>query len=133
MGIPILGMEDFGRIYDMRPALPRLYRQAGLQLYDLELQLSASKYLALTLSLTNCLPCCYGLQKLAISRLRTVCRKNYIFAYSHQAVKRAAMIRSLFATCRLQYINLYYWLKNELQRMRPTRLTTSMNCFSMTD
>jgi transposase len=44
-------------------------------------------------------------------------RKNYLFAGSHQAAQRAAMIYSLFATCRLHHINPYNWLKEVLQRM----------------
>lgn len=44
-------------------------------------------------------------------------RKNYLFAGSHEAAQRAAMIYSLFATCRLHNINPYNWLKNVLERM----------------
>lgn len=44
-------------------------------------------------------------------------RKNYLFAGSHDAAQRAAMIYSLFATCRLHNINPYDWLKDVLQRM----------------
>ncbi len=44
-------------------------------------------------------------------------RKNYLFAGSHQAAQRAAMIYSLFATCRLHNINPYDWLKDVLERM----------------
>jgi transposase len=44
-------------------------------------------------------------------------RKNYLFAGSHEAAGRAAMVYSLFATCRLNNINPYDWLKDILQRM----------------
>lgn len=44
-------------------------------------------------------------------------RKNYLFAGSHEAAQRAAMIYSLFATCRLHQINPYDWLKDVLERM----------------
>jgi transposase len=44
-------------------------------------------------------------------------RKNYLFAGSHDAAQRAAMIYSLFATCRLHGINPYNWLKDVLERM----------------
>lgn len=44
-------------------------------------------------------------------------RKNYLFAGSHEAAQRAAMIYSLFATCRYHQINPYDWLKDVLQRM----------------
>ena len=44
-------------------------------------------------------------------------RKNYLFAGSHEAAQRAAMIYSLFATCRYHQINPYAWLKDVLERM----------------
>jgi transposase len=44
-------------------------------------------------------------------------RKNYLFAGSHDAAQRAAMIYSLFATCRLHQISPYDWLKDVLERM----------------
>ncbi len=44
-------------------------------------------------------------------------RKNYLFAGSHDAAQRAAMVYSLFATCRLYNINPYTWLKHVLERM----------------
>ena len=44
-------------------------------------------------------------------------RKNYLFAGSHNAAQRAAMIYSLLATCRLHNINPYEWLKDVLVRM----------------
>lgn len=47
----------------------------------------------------------------------TIGRKNYLFAGSHDAAQRAAMIYSLFATCRLHKINPYNWLKDVLIRM----------------
>lgn len=44
-------------------------------------------------------------------------RKNYLFAGSHNAAERAAMIYSLFATCRLHGINPQEWLHHVLKRM----------------
>ncbi|MBA2762136.1 MAG: IS66 family transposase [Segetibacter sp.] len=44
-------------------------------------------------------------------------RKNYLFAGSHEAAQRAAMIYSLFATCRIHQINPYDWLKDVLEQM----------------
>jgi hypothetical protein len=44
-------------------------------------------------------------------------RKNYVFCGSHDAAQRAAMVYSLFATCRLHNINPYEWLKDVLTRM----------------
>ncbi len=44
-------------------------------------------------------------------------RKNYLFAGSHEAAQRAAMVYSLFATCKLHDTNPYHWLKDVLERM----------------
>jgi len=44
-------------------------------------------------------------------------RKNYLFAGSHDAAQRSAMIYSLFSTCTLHGINPYNWLKDVLERM----------------
>lgn len=46
-------------------------------------------------------------------------RKNYLFAGSHDAAQNAAMIYSLFATCKLHGVNPYDWLKHVLTVM-PT-------------
>jgi transposase len=47
----------------------------------------------------------------------TIGRKNYLFAGSHEAAQRAAMIYSLFATCKSHNINPYTWLKDVLERL----------------
>ena len=44
-------------------------------------------------------------------------RKNYLFAGSHQAAQRAAMIYSFFAICKKQEINPYQWLKHTLENI----------------
>lgn len=49
-------------------------------------------------------------------------RKNYLFAGSHEAAQRAAMVYSLLATCKLHAINPYYWLRDVLENMH--RYTT---------
>ena len=49
-------------------------------------------------------------------------RKNYLFAGSHEAAQRAAMVYSLLATCKLHNINPYYWLRDALENMH--RFTT---------
>eukprot|EP01034_Spumella_vulgaris_P021301 gene21301-27329_t len=41
-------------------------------------------------------------------------RKNYLFAGSHEAAQRAAMIYSFFAICKKHNVNPYKWLKNTL-------------------
>jgi len=50
-------------------------------------------------------------------------RKNYLFAGSHDAAQRAAMIYSLLATCKLHQIDPYYWLKDVFENIH--RYTTS--------
>jgi transposase len=39
-------------------------------------------------------------------------KKNYLFAGSHEAAKRAAMIYSLLGTCKLKGVEPFEWLKN---------------------
>ena len=51
-------------------------------------------------------------------------RKNYLFAGSHEAAARAAMVYSLLATCKLHNINPYYWLKDVLENMHRFTTTT---------
>lgn len=53
-------------------------------------------------------------------------RKAYLFAGSHDAAQRAAMIYSLFATCRMHKINPYNWLKDVLIRM-PNYTTKNLH------
>jgi transposase len=51
-------------------------------------------------------------------------RKNYLFAGSHEAAQRAAMVYSLCATCRLHQINPYQWLKDVLENMHNYTIDT---------
>ncbi|MEM1009597.1 MAG: transposase, partial [Myxococcota bacterium] len=44
-------------------------------------------------------------------------RKNYLFAGSHQAAQRAAMMYSFFATCKVNGVEPYQWLKDVLDRI----------------
>ena len=44
-------------------------------------------------------------------------RKNYLFAGSHEAAQRAAMIYSFFAICKKQEVNPFQWLKYTLQNI----------------
>lgn len=41
-------------------------------------------------------------------------RKNYMFAGSHQAAERIAMMYSFFASCKAHDVNPYEWLKHTL-------------------
>ena len=44
-------------------------------------------------------------------------RKNYLFAGSHQAAQRAAMIYSFFAICKKHEVNPFQWLKYTLENI----------------
>ena len=48
-------------------------------------------------------------------------RKNYLFAGSHQAAQRGAVIYSLIATCRLNKVNPEKWLAEVLSRLPDTK------------
>ncbi|WP_425430502.1 IS66 family transposase [Chitinophaga niastensis] len=41
-------------------------------------------------------------------------RKNYLFAGSHKAAKRSAMLYSPLGTCKMHQINSYKWLQSIL-------------------
>jgi transposase len=52
-------------------------------------------------------------------------RKNYLFAGSHEGAKRAAMMYSLFGTCKMHNVNPMKWLTDVLTRipkMKPSEL-----------
>ena len=42
-------------------------------------------------------------------------RKNYLFAGSHEAAKRSAMLYSLIGTCKMHGVEPFAWLKNVLE------------------
>ncbi len=44
-------------------------------------------------------------------------RKNYLFAGSHEAAQRTAMIYSLVGSCKMQGVNPYLWLKDVLTKI----------------
>jgi len=44
-------------------------------------------------------------------------RKNYLFAGSHEAAKRAAMVYSFFASCKKHEVNPYQWLRHTLENI----------------
>lgn len=48
-------------------------------------------------------------------------RKNYLFAGSHRAAQRAAMVYSLLAMCRLHDVNPFGWLRHTLQHIMTTK------------
>lgn len=49
-------------------------------------------------------------------------RKNYLFAGSHEAAQNAAMLYSLFATCRLHDINPSDWLADILSKIKDHKI-----------
>ncbi len=54
-------------------------------------------------------------------------RKNYLFAGSHESAQRAAMIYSLLATCKLNNVEPFNWLRNTLETIpdhKANQLTT---------
>jgi transposase len=50
-------------------------------------------------------------------------RKNYLFAGSHEAAKRAACIYSFFAMCRKEEVNPFEWLKHVFNHIMDTKVT----------
>ena len=50
-------------------------------------------------------------------------RKNYLFAGSHPAAERIAMMYSFFGTCKAHDVNPYDWLKSTLDRIPETKLS----------
>jgi transposase len=44
-------------------------------------------------------------------------RKNYLFAGSHEAASRSAMLYSLLGTCKMHQIEPYQWLRDVLQNI----------------
>jgi transposase len=53
-------------------------------------------------------------------------RKNYLFAGSHDGARNAAVIYSLLATCKLNEIEPFEWLKNALETI-PDYPQTQLN------
>lgn len=50
-------------------------------------------------------------------------RKNYLFAGSHDAAQRIAIMYSFFGTCKAHDINPYEWLKETLELIPETKLS----------
>jgi len=49
--------------------------------------------------------------------LHNVGKKNWLFAGSHQAAMRSAILYSLLGTCKLNNVNPFIWLRDVLQRI----------------
>ena len=54
-------------------------------------------------------------------------RKNYLFAGSHPAAQRAAMMYSFFATCKINNVNPQTWLKHVLDNIQETKMPNIHN------
>jgi hypothetical protein len=54
-------------------------------------------------------------------------RKNYLFAGSHEAAQRGAMMYSLLGTCKANGIEPYAWLKDILENYPHNSSTESKN------
>lgn len=48
-------------------------------------------------------------------------RKNYLFAGNHKAAQNAAMMYSFFATCKINDVNPYLWLRDVFKRLPEHR------------
>jgi len=49
-------------------------------------------------------------------------RKNYLFAGSHDAAQRIAMMYSFFGTCKAKDVNPFVWLEETLRKLPDTKL-----------
>ena len=49
-------------------------------------------------------------------------RKNYLFAGSHEAAKRAAMVYTFFSACKQADVNPEIWLADVLSRIADTKI-----------
>ena len=49
-------------------------------------------------------------------------RKNYLFAGLHPAAQRIALMYSFFASCKVNDINPYNWLKHVLDNINDTKM-----------
>ena len=56
-------------------------------------------------------------------------RKNYLFAGSHAAAQRIAMMYSFFATCKANEVNPQHWLTYVLDNIKETKLTKLRSLF----
>jgi len=55
-------------------------------------------------------------------------RKNYLFAGSHEAAQRAAMVYSFLGTCKQQNINPSAWLENVIERLPYFKPKDDLSC-----
>ena len=67
-------------------------------------------------------------QSVSINRTDTG-RKNYLFAGSHEGAKRAAIIYSFFAMCKVEKVNPAHWLKYVLDNIQNTKINQLENLY----
>lgn len=56
-------------------------------------------------------------------------RRNYLFAGSHEAAQRSAMIYTFMATCKINHVNPYEWLKWVMVTLPDTKMSELENLF----
>ena len=56
-------------------------------------------------------------------------RKNYLFAGSHKAAQRAAMVYSLLASCKIHQVNPHGWLRYVLENIMSTKYNDIRNLY----
>lgn len=49
-------------------------------------------------------------------------RKSYLFAGSHKAAQKAALLYSFFATCKINNIDPYTWFKDVLEKIQEYKV-----------
>lgn len=58
-------------------------------------------------------------------------RKNYLFAGSHKAARRAATIYSFFGMCKYNNLNPHNWLKETLAKISDTKISDLAPSFQL--
>jgi transposase len=56
-------------------------------------------------------------------------RRNFLFAGSHEAAERSAMIYTFMATCKINNVNPYHWLKWVMVTLPDTKMSKIENLF----
>ena len=68
------------------------------------------------------LPIDNGAAERAITTV-AVARKNFLFAGSHDAAQRIAMMYTFLGTCAARGVNPYEWLKSTLEKISETKIS----------
>jgi hypothetical protein len=105
--VPVLEEFEKWLIEELPKVLPRSAIGAAIS-YTLNLWVRLKKYVE-----DGCFQIDNNLVENAIRPI-ALGRKNYLFAGSHEAARNAAIVYSLLATCKLNDIEPFNWLKNVL-------------------